>query len=505
MPRRVQIPIICILFALFTGTPKTEGQIRPEMPVISSVSVDPYTNDRVIIKWDPSPSPGVTGYKIYEWGFFAANPEQEGSEIPESPVTGTTTTHYTTKMNSYSMAFVVRALTSDTESFLSVADSTIHLSVNYDDCSDSAWLNWNPYTGWESEILRYQVVIVENGQTDRVIPVPANTTSRGITGLNTNSEYRFFITAVKNSTNPNDTLNSNGVLVSPSHRIYPEYIYANYGTVNPSNGIDIRFSIDPASELTYYSLWRSQNENSFDTRIAELETGESFIQYTDNDVNATERPYFYQLRVLNEECELRTVSVSSNQAQSVHLEARTDGTRVELQWNGYTQWPAGVEGYDLYRDVGQGFELMQTLGGASVYFTDNPGNGTPLEISSEICYQIVARENRGNPYGFEPVTSSSNIACVRLDPQIRFEFNAVAPETSNNRFRPEIQFIPDQYKFTIYNRWGNVVFDTDDPEIAWDLEHGLDKSPEGVYRYQVTYLNDQGKKVVLHGEVTVVR
>jgi len=48
------------------------------------------------------------------------------------------------------------------------------------------------------------------------------------------------------------------------------------------------------------------------------------------------------------------------------------------------------------------------------------------------------------------------------------------------------------YRCTIYNRWGEVVFSTTDPEALWqgEVKSGIHYAPEGMYLYQV-YLEDQ--------------
>ena len=48
------------------------------------------------------------------------------------------------------------------------------------------------------------------------------------------------------------------------------------------------------------------------------------------------------------------------------------------------------------------------------------------------------------------------------------------------------------YRCTIYNRWGEVIFETEDPEAVWqgEVNGGDHFAADGVYLYQV-YLEDQ--------------
>lgn len=63
------------------------------------------------------------------------------------------------------------------------------------------------------------------------------------------------------------------------------------------------------------------------------------------------------------------------------------------------------------------------------------------------------------------------------------------------------------YKFSIWNRWGEQVFQTDDPYVAWNgsSNNSGDPAPQGVYVYVVEYLSPRGEIKVLEGHVTLLR
>lgn len=63
------------------------------------------------------------------------------------------------------------------------------------------------------------------------------------------------------------------------------------------------------------------------------------------------------------------------------------------------------------------------------------------------------------------------------------------------------------YKMTIWNRWGELIFETDDPLKGWNGSKNNDghDSPQGVYVYQIEYLAPRGESKKLKGHVTLVR
>lgn len=63
----------------------------------------------------------------------------------------------------------------------------------------------------------------------------------------------------------------------------------------------------------------------------------------------------------------------------------------------------------------------------------------------------------------------------------------------------------NQIKWSIFNRWGEKVFETNDITEAWDGTHKGQEVPNGVYAYyaEVTFINEQAQ--IYQGNVTVVR
>lgn len=63
------------------------------------------------------------------------------------------------------------------------------------------------------------------------------------------------------------------------------------------------------------------------------------------------------------------------------------------------------------------------------------------------------------------------------------------------------------FVFTIWNRWGELIFETDDISVGWNgrkNNSGRD-SPLGVYLYVLSYRTPRGQKVQLEGFATLIR
>jgi gliding motility-associated-like protein len=130
-----------------------------------------------------------------------------------------------------------------------------------------------------------------------------------------------------------------------------------------------------------------------------------------------------------------------------------------------------------------------------------------LEHSLAGCYQITALDSFNNE------SHRSNEVCVDNCP--RYELpNVFTPDNDdiNDIFTPlaNYRFIENSVDMHIYNRWGEEVFSTTDPDIKWDGKDKRSHQPltDGVYYYicvvKQIYL-DGDVPLALKGTITIIR
>ena len=86
--------------------------------------------------------------------------------------------------------------------------------------------------------------------------------------------------------------------------------------------------------------------------------------------------------------------------------------------------------------------------------------------------------------------------------------NAFTPndDNINDKIKPIIVCDFVMTEFSIYNRWGNNVFITNDVNQGWDGK-SIDGKPceLGVYYYYIKCKNSKGEDVLLKGDITMIR
>lgn len=64
----------------------------------------------------------------------------------------------------------------------------------------------------------------------------------------------------------------------------------------------------------------------------------------------------------------------------------------------------------------------------------------------------------------------------------------------------------DNFAITIFNRWGEIIFYSNDPKKGWDGHYRGEPMPSGVYPYLITYKGtNDGKSYQKEGLVTIIR
>lgn len=137
---------------------------------------------------------------------------------------------------------------------------------------------------------------------------------------------------------------------------------------------------------------------------------------------------------------------------------------------------------------------------ANTYSNDeNPFYGY---INSGTHYPYLIASN-------EEGCSDTATARVIIEPFTVFIPNAFTPDEDefNNTFEPQIWLTPTEWEMKIYNRWGEVIFETHDPEIGWDGTYRGRMMQDGVYLYTIKYkpCTIEFTEVEDHGFVHLIR
>ena len=179
----------------------------------------------------------------------------------------------------------------------------------------------------------------------------------------------------------------------------------------------------------------------------------------------------------------------------------------ELTWNNPNNTCADdVEKYYIYYSP---FEFTDLI---LIDSTNHPDDTVYIHsnlTSITACYAVTAIDSVGNESEF------SNVVCVDYDVCPLYKLpNVFTPNVDgyNDYFVPfpETVAAVEKIDLTIFNRWGRIVFKTDDPKINWDGKNQQNKQdcPQGVYFYVCDIFEitlDGLRRRNIQGSVTIYR
>ncbi len=148
-----------------------------------------------------------------------------------------------------------------------------------------------------------------------------------------------------------------------------------------------------------------------------------------------------------------------------------------FSWSNKDGCADDIEGYAVYYapTLSDTLTLLTTLYGSddTTFVFDGVERNTPASIAG--CYAVAAFDSLnlwpdGNFY--RNLSNYSNILCIDNCPEYSLP-NIFSPngDNLNDVFAPFPYRYVDRIAMTVYNRWGEPVFETEDPAIQWDGKH----------------------------------
>ncbi len=123
----------------------------------------------------------------------------------------------------------------------------------------------------------------------------------------------------------------------------------------------------------------------------------------------------------------------------------------------------------------------------------------PSEETQEVSFSVVVLDAAGCDQSAE--------STFEIMPSVLEMPNVFTPNNDelNDFFNPVFSGTIELLSFSIYNRWGQEVYNNETPETGWDGMYNDKPAPADVYVYVVRYTDVTGTEVTEKGDVTLLR
>jgi gliding motility-associated-like protein len=511
--------IILILSLLLLGCNTTiMGQVNP---VIESVSID--ENNHVEIQWKQLLNNENETYIISRFEYFIPGDDQ-GAFQEIDRVSASDLRYVDENSNAGQKKQIYRINLEANPIYESEEMQTIFLyeTIVYDECALTNTIKWTSFfNGFEpiSYAIKASVegdpnfntiaILAQNSLTpvDQILTYDnelvtgdykfTNVYEYTHSGFDPDQIYTYKVEAVYaiEGLQQGSSSNSRSRDTPAYERPDPPTIMAV--SVEEDGSVTLLGEITGSGTINGLEIWRTADQNSNALRFyQQLGSGNvGAVSYSDSEANSSQTAYWYDL-ALTDYCGFKLPAVAPHRSIFLTAEAQAEES-VELSWNGYEGW--AVEAYTLFRKIGEeAYVEIHTTRATS--FTDNdiPQSGEAGNIS----YYIVA-EAATQP-GEPLIKAASNRVSVGFDSEL-FVPNAFKPGGYTPDFKPISRFDPaGDYVFQVYNRWGQLIFETRDFQQGWDGKYKSEKVSRGTYIWVYRYRNAEGRQIEARGAVTVI-
>ena len=257
--------------------------------------------------------------------------------------------------------------------------------------------------------------------------------------------------------------------------------------VGTDNSVQLQWTQDPAFLASSYTIAKSVN-GEFARNYTTTTTDFSDDEYLPDVITCYKIEY-------SDACENRSPPSVDVCPLKLIPTVESDNS-ISLSWTAYEGWNNGVDHYIVEKFNSQG-QLLQTVNvsNATTYSDDMEDPDNQI-----ILYRITAVANEG---GIVP--SVSNAFTVTRNPNL-FHPNAFTPNSDglNDTFTVRGQFI-STFELRIFNRWGEMIFVTENIDDGWDGQYRGALMPEGTYVFRATITDQTGRTFEESGPFVLLR
>ena len=355
-------------------------------------------------------------------------------------------------------------------------------------------VRWTPYNGWLN-LSHYEVYRSESGAAFKhwrtVKPWQLEVYDSALC----DKTYCYYVVGVSG-----DGLRSrsNETCARPLYLPPAGNVPVNLATVHDSRRAFVRW--EPYEHYLpggRYHVFRSDLQGT--SEIGQCNT----TTFVDRTARVNEQAYTYRVSY-TDHCGAR--GTVAGEGTTIFLRGSIQQDDAHLEWTPYRSWTSGIAAY-----------LVQLRGADGKFHTRAviPANlqswkdhGVVSSQSDSLVYRVLAVKD-----GPVPDTSTSNYRALVPTSRL-FVPTAFSPNGDgfNDRFGARALFVvkgnaipKKSFLLEIYNRWGQLVFRSNHPDMEWDGTFMGAQCPDGAYVYRVKAVGFDGILHVQEGSVMLIR
>ncbi len=468
----------------------------PLRPVIETVTI---VDGRPVIIWQPGLSPETAAYVLY-----IESPPGSGADVVVDTIWGDTFyVHTNAQATLRPERYRVTAMDAcGEESLRSTPHKTMHLTQSTDRCTQEVALSWSLYEGWTAGIERHEIWVGINGAPAQAADTLPGSSNTFVYPANDGDSLCLTVRAYRSGSNIFSA--SNEVCFVPEVNRPVAFNLFQNATVDPSNSaVELTWLPDHTADIAAATVWAAPPGQGFSVLSTPALPLPAQYGTTDPGLGFRDGPVAYAMQLVDS-C---GAVFASDTLRTVFLRAVSGGNLTNsLTWTPWVPASGALVAYEVWRQVNGLTTLAATVPAATTLYTDAVDPFT--EADAELCYHVVALSDLLLPDSSTLRTETrSNTACASQEAVI-WAPNAFVPQygSPNAEFRVVSLFGGSgEFSLQVFDRWGGVVFASDDLDQGWNGTKNGEELPAGIYTWLVRLRQPDGRLIEQAGFVALIR
>ena len=466
----------------------------PEPPTLRSIRV---VDEEVILDWAPSPSPETESYVVYRQTAQGTTPI---ATVPANQQTYTDPD--AAAQDGIERYFITAVDACGSNSLFQYEYETLLLTAAApDSCSGGVTLQGSggPVNGELFGWSEIELFVSVNGGAYTAAGVFPATGSFSYDEANDGETLCFYYETIQD----NGARSRSSVACVDVSILQPIRDIFLRGVSVVGDSYELDWQWDATARLTAARIVRTGpgGETTIELPLSSLPATDR-VSYTDAEVPVGTPGYQYRIEA-SDECGNQ---VSSNALAPIVLTGVRTNQHYQLDWSAYgSPFSVGEVRYRLFRQTPSGD--LEVSSGTDTAAEDR-FDPTDLDQQNQ-CYFVLAEASLDLPGGTTPQTVRSNVFCPPPAELSVYVPSAIYPGSiyeENQFFRPfPGPYQLADYQLQVFDRWGGLLFQSQDVDLGWDGSLAGDPLPSGAYFYAIYFTTAQGQERALRGTVNLLR
>lgn len=370
---------------------------------------------------------------------------------------------------------------------------TVNLHApEYNICNDECLISWDSLRDWQDVSLQGIRVYekVADGEFEMVADVAPTDTEVSLFGFERDIQYRFYIEAYSEGNTRTSTSCIKKIIGRKP--VVTEYTWLRSASVVDGK-VELKWQVDSVAYIPQFAVTRSEDGGTFEVLDTVRGSSDTLHYYTDISSRYYQSPQFYTIHPYDS---CLNMGEGSNVAMTMNtsVSSYADGEAL-IEWTPYSKMDS-IIAYQVYRVIDTliyPFPVGEVYPESDLSYVDRYDQSVPLTAKVGYFVEAVGHFTDSMPAA-DTARSNVNFLAKLSNVFIPSGFDPDGGVT--NIFMPIYTGIKmENYSFKILNRWGMMLYESNQPVLGWNGKFQGEFVPPGPYAYVLTYETLYGKKM----------